>query len=650
MLKKLLILKMHAVNTLFTKWTGIKDKLLRSTPVYDNQSYLESGTDLYNKLIFINHDDDVDTNIYVMYLTDIFLNNIYNLDDDQRTEMANTIYKHGYFVVNKIKIKIPETLWKKLQQNIHTFSNNIDLNEFLDEIMSLSEGICINSHSEIDFSDAEIIEYGNEKYKAKPFNKSGFRNILKRLIPTSPQTIKEIFPVPFDSPITKKELYDTIINTKKTAVVGPDYVPINKYVNLKNDYLFTLLELFNAFLEHYYIPSEFKLSTLRFIRKPGTSGRELDDYRFISVFNTDYKLFTKILNNRLSHYMKTMMSVYQKGWNRKNSTQDIFENLGLLDFAIQWVPDDGDILYMDFKSAYESVCHELLFEVAKMTKIDNFSKLLKALYNGGELIYKDHLSIQHSRGLRLGDPLSPTLFALVMNIFTRYMQSRHYLSGIQLKLDRYSFSQINIISYVDDFLMIARSQKDALAYIKSIDKFCNVANFKINHKKTTTFKGSIRKYGYFDYLNIRYTMNGIERYSATSMLNKLVKVTCTLPITSDDILYHEGVKTRHYINQYLRKVLFISGVSPDFKETKSIMSFIMSSSFLGKHNISQKQDPDSVKRAFIDRIINDNTNIGYVALTRALLTHPDRQYVQNSGAIMKMLDKTYDANQESLIL
>lgn len=641
---------MHSVDTLFNKWVGIKIRLLKSISVNHSKSYSDSVTDLYNNLTFITHDDDVNTNVHIMYMTDVFLNNIYNLDDNEQVEMAKSICLNGYFTFNKVKRRVPETLCKKLRQNINVTQNELDMNGFLAEIISLSENISMRSYSDIDFSDAEVVEYGNEKYKLKPFNKQKFRKLVKQIIPTSSKTIRDIFPVPFDSPITTKELYDTIINTKKSGVIGPDNIPITNYINLNNDDLSCLVQLFNTFLEYHYIPSEFKVSTLRFIRKSNTSGRDLDDYRFISVFNTDYKLFTRILNNRLSHYMKTMISTYQKGWCHKNMKQDMFESIGLLDFAIQWVPDDGDIIYMDFKSAYENVCHELLFEIARMTKIDNFEEILRSLYNGGELIYKDHKRIQHNRGLRLGDPISPTLFALIMNVFMNFMRTRHYLSGLELKLTRYSSAHINIISYVDDFLMIAKSQKDLLAYKKNVDEFCNVTNFKVNDKKTITFKDSIKKHGYFDYLHNRFTIDGIEDYSATTMLNKLIKVTSKISIDTDRQLYHYGTNTTHYIRKYLRKVLFISGMSPEFQESKSILSTIKDNSHLGKHNVSCKQDPNLVKYQFIGRIGSDNTNNSYISIIRAIINHPDKQYVENSGSIMKILDNMYRRDSRGLLL
>ena len=639
---------MFEVETLLKKWNFVKNKLKKSLNIKETiptTSY--SSENVYQNMSMIDPDDDIEMNLYIVHMIDVFLKNNYNLEDEILVDMARSIEKHGHFLMNGNSIKLPKLLVSKIRGD--NFSNTLpfDYVKFKKQIQILSEDLTITGHYKIDFSDKEVIDYGNKKYKEESFDIVEFKTLTRPIDLRPHSNARDIFSVPFNSPITPEEIQTVIYNTRQTNVAGIDELSSRHYFYFVPEDLCVLASLFNAFMAREYIPAEFKISELKFIKKKGTDGKHLDDYRFISIFNSDYKIFTKIMNNRMARYMDAAMDTYQAGWSQKNIIQDIYDNAGLLDLAIQWLPENGDILYMDFKSAYDNVPHELLFEVARLTEIPGFESVVRSLYSDAKLLYNRNEYILQNKGLRLGDPLSSSLFALTMNIFMKFMKHRHRKSGLTFKHNHHSSSTLNIMSYVDDFVLIARSRKELIQYEESVKQFCKITNFKVNQKKTSTLKKSIRSYGHFDYLNSRYTGTGIQHFNGSNMLKKLVNAISMLPF---DVLINFDKErsnevrtvTKSYIEKYLRKALFVAGIGSNPEEADLIINTITEDFPHHKkfyHFIVKVLDLP--KKDMLTRLENDKIGTGYVAIMRALINHPDSSYIKKSGSMANILRSRY---------
>ncbi|XP_053546947.1 uncharacterized protein LOC128638839 [Bombina bombina] len=135
-----------------------------------------------------------------------------------------------------------------------------------------------------------------------------------------------------NSPITQDELSLTIQGLPSGKAPGPDGLPSEFYKALQPQVVTTLTKLYNAYLLTGALPSrDFTAAHITLIPKPGKDHSLPESYRPISLLNADYKLFTKILANRLRLNEMLILTDILSKQNSNCSTeltiQDIKESL-----------------------------------------------------------------------------------------------------------------------------------------------------------------------------------------------------------------------------------------------------------------------------------------------------------------------------------
>ena len=84
-----------------------------------------------------------------------------------------------------------------------------------------------------------------------------------------------------------------------------------------------------------------------------------------------------------------------------------------------------------------------------------------------------------SRGVRQGDPISPYLFILCVEILSCAIRQNEQIKGIEI--DGYA---VNIVQYADDTTLVLADLESAKEAFGVIEDFASFSGLQINQSKT----------------------------------------------------------------------------------------------------------------------------------------------------------------------
>mgnify|MGYP006168054549 CR=1 FL=1 len=92
------------------------------------------------------------------------------------------------------------------------------------------------------------------------------------------------------------------------------------------------------------------------------SPREIRNYRPITLLNSDYKIFTKILAYRMNPKLDSIISAAQLGFVPKRLIQEATHLTQLIQGYLDETDESGVIIFADMEKAFDSVSWEYLLQ------------------------------------------------------------------------------------------------------------------------------------------------------------------------------------------------------------------------------------------------------------------------------------------------
>lgn len=212
---------------------------------------------------------------------------------------------------------------------------------------------------------------------------------------------------------------------------------------------------------------------------------DISNYCPITCLNTDYKLFTKALTNRLAVVITDLIHPSKAGFIPGRS---ITEQMKLIRMMIHYTEAkevNGLIVALDQEKAYDKIDHDYLWRTLERFGIsDTFTNTVKSLYKTAEtrIMINGILSAPWKihRGVRQGDPLSCLLFDLAIEPLAASLRASnlkgYFIPGQAEKLIANLFA--------DDTTTFLSADDNLKSLNEILDDWCIASKANFNSTKT----------------------------------------------------------------------------------------------------------------------------------------------------------------------
>lgn len=216
---------------------------------------------------------------------------------------------------------------------------------------------------------------------------------------------------------------------------------------------------------------------------------QVKDYRPISLIRSFAKLVTKIMANRLAPLLPNLVSTNQSAFVRGRNIHDNFLFVQQMVKGLHRKKEAHILLKLDISKAFDSVSWSFLLEVLQHLGFgqrwrDLLCLILSTASTRVLLNGEPGDTILHHHGLRQGDPLSPMLLILVMDVLNSlvvYATREHMLQPLAIHQVKHRVS-----FYADDAVMFLRPYVNDLQVTKCIlDIFGHASGLRTNLVKSS---------------------------------------------------------------------------------------------------------------------------------------------------------------------
>ena len=285
--------------------------------------------------------------------------------------------------------------------------------------------------------------------------------------------------------LTLPELGKAVRNMKNGKSPGPDGFTVEFYKFFWTDICHFLLRSLNFSFYTGELSLTQKQGIISIIPKGQKPRQYLKNWRPISLLNVSYKILTSTLSNRLKLVLNKLIHENQKGF---LSGRYIGENTRLVYDILNYTEQmnkPGLLLLIDFEKAFDSISWDFLFSVIRFFNFGpDFERWIHIISRNVKLcviqngFFSQFFNI--GRGCRQGDPISPYLFLLCVEILGMLIRKTKNIKGINISDVEYKLFQ-----FADDMgIFLDGSENSLRNTLNLIDQFSKFSGLKPNYDKT----------------------------------------------------------------------------------------------------------------------------------------------------------------------
>jgi hypothetical protein len=288
---------------------------------------------------------------------------------------------------------------------------------------------------------------------------------------------KQDYPIPVLNPFTESETSYIIAGTKNNKARVPDGI-YNEHLKTSQPLLLRVwTSMSNKCMSLGTIPDGWRKSKIKIMYKGKGDLRDLDSYMEIALECTPFKVFTRLLTQRLTILTDSQMPDIQFGFRRGRPTlQAVYNMLNDVEEALRLPGGKLFALFVDSFKAFDMLNRAKL--VAKLENVIGpdhaITGILRDIQAYNYVQIDDNIvtsrDITQTNRVLQGDPLSPLLFNIAI------------MDAAQAILQGPTKTKLYI--YADGMVLVSKSKQELQEAFNDLHDWSQENDFTVNKKKT----------------------------------------------------------------------------------------------------------------------------------------------------------------------
>ena len=287
-----------------------------------------------------------------------------------------------------------------------------------------------------------------------------------------------------ESIITDSELYDTLKSFSKKRSPGLDGLTAELYLEFWDLLKIKLHQAYKEAFEMEILPQCMSTGVVTLLEKKGKDRLEIANWRPITLLNIDYKLLTKTLGHRLKKVLPSLIGKEQNGFVPGGSIFFSAHTIRDLLFYCKKENLDLILLALDYTKAFDSLEFDFIFKTFETFNFgEYFKKWIKIIYKRGKSCISNNGNISQcfdiERSTRQGDPISPLVFILGLEVLLVAIRSDDNIQGIKIENN-----ELKMTAYADDASYFLKNKQSAENLLNQIQRFSKISGLQVNRSKS----------------------------------------------------------------------------------------------------------------------------------------------------------------------
>ncbi|KAE9415817.1 hypothetical protein Angca_008245, partial [Angiostrongylus cantonensis] len=248
--------------------------------------------------------------------------------------------------------------------------------------------------------------------------------------------------------------------------------------------------------------------------------RDISNYRPICLLSVVFKLFTRVILNRIDGTLEERQPSEQAGFLKGSRTMDHIHTITRFTEVSREHKRQLCLTFIDLQKAFDSTEKEAVMEAldsegVSTQYINILCKLCKNFTTNISPFYND-INVDVKRGVRQGDTISPKLFTATLQNVMRTLE----WDSMGVKIDG---RQLHHLCFANDIALITPNISPVEFTFAVFDKACGKIGLRLNLTNTMFMKNGLVSFALFTFIgtNISECSSYIYLGREINMMNGL---------------------------------------------------------------------------------------------------------------------------------